>query len=603
MSNPSLILPQSPAYGEDYVYAAQVEDGAVPLYNVLPLTFTRASGGTRINKDGLVQNMPYNLIEQSETFNTTWGALNLTVTANTTTAPNGTTTADTFTLTASVDSSVYQAVNGESNNYTISVYAKYVSGDKYLYFFSPLNSQGEKVWFDIQNGTVSNQLSGFTGTIEDAGNGWYKCSMYNTTAAVLDYLQMGISTTNSSRTLSNNSVSYFWGAQVNLGTAQPYLATTDRLNMPRITYPVGGGCGALLLEKQSTNLLTYSEQFDNASWLKGSNVAVTANSIVSPDGTQNADTATNSGANSVYIYQLSQAQGTTWTTSLYAKKGTNKYLGIAITAYSYVNERYQPVFNLDDGTIQAQNTSGTNVSNTSCSITPVGNGWYRITATGTFVAGADYCYAVIQSSNNTNYQPDTATGSLDWANATNGNAYLWGAQMEASSYPTSYISTTSSSVTRIADACYKTGISNLIGQTEGVIFVDYVLNGQTNSANIFNCEKNTTCSLFMAQQLDGNFDAGLYVSGSLVGRIEAGSISIGQRVKVAYAYKSGSFALYINGVQEGILSSTFTFPTTLDDIFLNDETYFNYKEAVQYNQVSLYKTRLSNAELATLTTI
>jgi hypothetical protein len=441
MSNPSLILPQSPAYGEDYVYAAQVEDGAVPLYNVLPLTFTRASGGTRINKDGLVQNMPYNLIEQSETFNTTWGALNLTVTANTTTAPNGTTTADTFTLTASVDSSVYQAVNGESNNYTISVYAKYVSGDKYLYFFSPLNSQGEKVWFDIQNGTVSNQLSGFTGTIEDAGNGWYKCSMYNTTAAVLDYLQMGISTTNSSRTLSNNSVSYFWGAQVNLGTAQPYLATTDRLNMPRITYPVGGGCGALLLEKQSTNLLTYSEQFDNASWLKGSNVAVTANSIVSPDGTQNADTATNSGANSVYIYQLSQAQGTTWTTSLYAKKGTNKYLGIAITAYSYVNERYQPVFNLDDGTIQAQNTSGTNVSNTSCSITPVGNGWYRITATGTFVAGADYCYAVIQSSNNTNYQPDTATGSLDWANATNGNAYLWGAQMEASSYPTSYIKT------------------------------------------------------------------------------------------------------------------------------------------------------------------
>jgi hypothetical protein len=81
MSNPSLILPQSPAYGEDYVYAAQVEDGAVPLYNVLPLTFTRASGGTRINKDGLVQNMPYNLVAQSESIGTSpvalkWGNLN-----------------------------------------------------------------------------------------------------------------------------------------------------------------------------------------------------------------------------------------------------------------------------------------------------------------------------------------------------------------------------------------------------------------------------------------------------------------------------------------------------------------------------------------------
>jgi hypothetical protein len=194
------------------------------------------------------------------------------------------------------------------------------------------------------------------------------------------------------------------------------------------------------------------------------------------------------------------------------------------------------------------------------------------------------------------------TGDVTYTGS-NKQVYMWGVQMEASSYPTSYISTTSSSATRIADACYKTGISNLIGQTEGTMFVDYVLNGQTNSANILNCEKNTTCSLFMAQQTDGNFDAGLYVSGSLVGRIEAGSISVGQRVKVAYAYKSGSFTLYINGVQEGVLSSTFTFPTTLDDIFLNDETYFNYKEAVQYNQVTIYKTRLTNTELATITTL
>jgi hypothetical protein len=108
----------------------------------------------------------------------------------------------------------------------------------------------------------------------------------------------------------------------------------------------------------------------------------------------------------------------------------------------------------------------------------------------------------------------------------------------------------------------------------------------------------------MAQQTNGNFDAGLYVSGAFVGRIAAAaSLTIGQRVKVAYAYKSGSFALYINGAQIGILSSTFTFPTTLDDIFLNDEVYFNYPEAVKYNQVALFSTRLTNAELASLTTL
>jgi hypothetical protein len=192
----------------------------------------------------------------------------------------------------------------------------------------------------------------------------------------------------------------------------------------------------------------------------------------------------------------------------------------------------------------------------------------------------------------------------DLTNGSDGTVYLWGAQLEAGSYATSYIPTTSASATRVADACFKTGISSLIGQTEGVIFVDYVLNGQTNAANILNSEKNTTCSLFMAQQTDGDFDAGLYVSGSLVGRIVTPvGLTVGQRVKVAFAYKSGSFALYINGNQAGILSNTFTLPTTLDDIFLNDETYFNYQEAVKYNQVALFKTRLTNAELASLTTL
>jgi hypothetical protein len=144
----------------------------------------------------------------------------------------------------------------------------------------------------------------------------------------------------------------------------------------------------------------------------------------------------------------------------------------------------------------------------------------------------------------------------------------------------------------------------LIGQTEGVWFADYVLNGQTNNANILNSEKNTTCALFMSQEPDGDFNAGLYINGSLVGYIVAPvGLTVGQRVKVAYAYKSGSFALYINGNQEGILSSTFTFPTTLDDIFLGDEVYFNYPESVKFNQVAIFPTRLTNAELASLTTL
>jgi hypothetical protein len=203
---------------------------------------------------------------------------------------------------------------------------------------------------------------------------------------------------------------------------------------------------------------------------------------------------------------------------------------------------------------------------------------------------------------------DTAlAGRAADSTSTGTNSYLiWGAQIEDGAYATSYIPTPgASSVTRVADAASKTGISSLIGQQEGVIFVDFVLNGRENSANIMNGEKNTTQSFFMGMQTNGNFDAGLYVSSSLVGRITTtgGGLNVGQRIKVAYAYKSGSFALYINGVQRGVLSSTFTPVTTFDDIFLNDETFFNYKENVSYNQVLLFKTRLTDAQLAEITTL
>jgi hypothetical protein len=386
-----------------------------------------------------------------------------------------------------------------------------------------------------------------------------------------------------------------YGAQINNGAIAPYFPTTDRLNVPRLTYQNGGGgCPSLLLEKQSTNILPYSQDFSY--WTIGS-LSRNANSTISPDGTQNATqiipNTTNASHPMYYVYNI----GAACTYSVFFKSSGYNYAQIyGGNALSDVG-RFSVVMNLTTGAIDTSD----NVTSSDVKIENVGNGWWRISVYYSGYSGPDTFMAVTsipQSGMSRNSFLDVAYSG----NGTDG-IYVWGAQCEQSSYVTSYIPSNGSSATRVADACFKTGISSLIGQTEGTIFVDYVLNGQTNAANILNSEKNTTCSLFMAQKTNGNFDAALYVSGSLVGRIEAGSISVGQRVKVAYAYKSGSFALYITGVQEGFLSSTFTLPTTLDDIFLNDETYFNYKEAVQYNQVALFKTRLTNAELASLTTI
>jgi hypothetical protein len=157
----------------------------------------------------------------------------------------------------------------------------------------------------------------------------------------------------------------------------------------------------------------------------------------------------------------------------------------------------------------------------------------------------------------------------------------------------------------VADACFKTGISSLIGQTEGVIFYDGVLTGiSTPFANLINSEKNVTGSFAIGQNTAGNILCQLYINTSAVVNISGGAFAVGTRTKIAFAYKSGSSALYVNGSQLATSSATFTPIENIDDIFIGDvTTYFNYKENTQVNQVALFKTRLTNAELASITSL
>jgi hypothetical protein len=224
-----------------------------------------------------------------------------------------------------------------------------------------------------------------------------------------------------------------------------------------------------------------------------------------------------------------------------------------------------------------------------------------LTATATFVAGADQCYIVLQSSNNTSYNP--ASGNLDWTTPTTGNYYLWGAQGEGGSYATSYIPTTSASATRVADACFKTGISSLIGQTEGVMFVDFVFNGYMESIEEMSLSVNTSNRIGM-YTFDGTNTLRGYIvaSGAVPFENNFIALTLGQRYKVAFAYKSGDCVVYINGVNVFGNSSTFSFGATMDAFKFSssDNTSQFYKPI---NQAVLFKTRLTNAELASLTTI
>ena len=344
-------------------------------------------------------------------------------------------------------------------------------------------------------------------------------------------------------------------------------------NVPRLDYS-NGTCPSLLVEPQRTNSILYSEQFNNAAWALSS-ATISTNATTAPDGTLTADKFIATATTAVHFFQQSSISSS-YVFSIYAKAGEENVFSMWIA-----NTSKRAEFNLTTGTIPLSTVANSSIVN-------VGNGWYRC--------------SVYDSSPTTTYRIYGRTGSSYLGNGVDG-IFFWGAQIEAGTYATSYIPTTSAAVTRNADVISKTGISGLIGQTEGVLFADFVINGRTNNTNILNSEKNTVCSFFFVSKTNGNMDCGLYASAVAKARITAGSVAVNQRAKVAYAYKSGNSALYINGVQVGTSADTYTLPSTLDDIFLNDiTTYFSYQESVSYNQVILFPTRLTNAELAQLTT-
>jgi hypothetical protein len=227
-------------------------------------------------------------------------------------------------------------------------------------------------------------------------------------------------------------------------------------NVPRIDYS-GGGCPSILVEPQRTNLVLRSREFDNSIWTKD-DVTVTANSIISPDGTQNADSIIeNSSTGYHFIQQTFSSINQTYTYSIFAKNisGTRKLVireGVNTGAYG--------AFDLVNGVVSG--------SDATCSIENFDNGWYicRITFSG--LSGTSSIQLSISNSNSFSSYSGNGTSGF----------YLFGAQIEAGWNATSYIPTTTATVTRNADVITlmpTTGITEIKETFE---------NGTTNTITI-----------------------------------------------------------------------------------------------------------------------
>jgi hypothetical protein len=550
------------------------------LYSVIPsdgsgdMSVVRATTATRVNSAGLVELVPYNLLGYSEDFtNASWLKGASTITGNTTTSPNGTLTADTFSGNGASDLHIvlWQTdVIGVGN--TISVYAKKNTNDFLQIYTDFVNTDFAN--FNLANGTTGSVGSSvISSAIESVGNGWYRCS-FVVGSASSKYVNFCLVTSSTAGRAETNSLStsvFLWGAQLNEGTLLPYQKTETRLNIPRLDYS-NGTCPSLLVEPQRTNVVLNSENFSNASW-SNQEITIVSNSDVAPNGTTSADKLIPTAVSSAHqlttgnIISSSQCSF-----GVYAKSAG--YTTITILDQAIASNGAS--FNLSNGT-------ATTIGTATATITDVGNGWYR-------------CSVVATTTGMRIYVPNSASNFV--GDGTSG-VLLWGAQLEAGSYATSYIPTTSASVTRNADVISKTGISSLIGQTEGTLFVD-LEDFIELDIPCLTIDNGTNDNRIVLYREFGTGYLGLFLaaSGTIVTALSTTSASDG---KIAIAYTGTTFVMYRNGVQ--IVSTTSAIPSSMSAVRFNGRATNDFYTTRKIKSFALWKTRLTNTQLATLTSL
>jgi hypothetical protein len=197
--------------------------------------------------------------------------------------------------------------------------------------------------------------------------------------------------------------------------------------------------GSFLIEAAATNLAIRSQEFDNAAWTK-TRSSVTANSTTAPDNTSTADTLVED-ATATSTHQTSMGitptTGVTYTFSVYLKKKERTFAAIQFGNFANQVASNVVVADLTAGTINATDLSRSSITN-------IGNGWFRVSTTVTSLNGGGISPTISISttafSSGATYSGDGVSG-----------IYVWGAQVEVGTAPSSYIPTTSATVTRAAD--------------------------------------------------------------------------------------------------------------------------------------------------------
>ena len=560
------------------------------LYSVIPntslgdMTVVRATTATRVNSAGLIELVPYNLLTWSEDFsNAAWTKVDATITTNSIANPlNGAITADTLNFIGATSTKAIVQNNTLNGVYSQSVYLKY-STHQWMQLLQG-NDGAFFANFDIQNGVIGTAI-GCTPSIVSVGSGWYRCTISFATTVATGSVVLAIDNGTAARgdTSSSNGNVYIWGAQLVEGTLpKDYLRTETRLNIPRLDYS-NGTCPSLLVEPQRSNISNFIESGT------GNFQAATVTSATSILGLTTFNVVTDGvlyGDSPHILTNLEFQANSTYTCSFYTDFTHCTGTTISCNLLGFFPTVAFAVININKTTkaITSNNVGGVWTINSS-SATQINNEIYRISFTVTPNA-------------------TSVGGSRSYIFGNLAGRFA-GAQVEIGNYPTSFINKpTGSSVTRNADAIYKTGISSLIGQTEGVVFIDFVWNQLTGTGSYPRIIElgNNSNNYIQLYSIAGTTTWGWDIyNGGVVQFTGSSTMALGHN-KIAIGYKLNDMVIYKNGT---LIASdaTCTVPATnaLGICGTFDGT-AGAQLSASVNLAVLFPTRLTNAELAQLTT-
>ena len=574
------------------------------------VTFTRASPGTYY--DGVTTaKAEENLLLQSQTFETTWTQGNANVTANSTTAPDGTTTADTL-------------VENTANNFHALTQILTLSGATTVSFYLKANTRswaavrtydvtnGDRfALFDLSTGSLGSTSGGTTSTITSVGNGWYRCTMTYTFTTASGSAGVTIQTGNSYVAYTGNGTGsiFVWGAQLEQrSSATAYTVTTTQpitryqpvlltaaANVPRFEHvPTTGESLGLEIEETRTNLIIRSADLAETQWIKYAST-VTSNTIIAPDGTLTGDKFVEDTSNAVHAIEqrvIVDMTSTTYTFSFFAKAGekTSIYAEVAFVVSPF--PAFFAVFNLANGTVVTSSARGIAVS-AGAAITAVGNGWYRCSISGYTGGNGNQACGLYYDS-----------GSVYTGNGWNG-AFLWGAQLELGAFPTSYIATVATAQTRAADLASMTGtnFSSWYNIAEGTLYASYQVTSNTQLRRILYLGNSVTSATYTNFIAINALSVGTAIFGEIYTETGQAAVNLGTNLvnannQVALAFKTND----VYGIQNnttGASDSSCVIPT-VDRMFIGralDGTFFNGT----IKKIAYYPLRLTNAQLQNLT--